>query len=70
MIKAVNHLSQVAAQFDEVIEQAGRVKLLALQHHANLVVVPVHVLALAPVIAQRVSGGKSLFDSNFKHTLS
>ena len=43
------------------------VELGALQRHLAAVVVPVHVLALAVIIAQGVAGGKRLFNRHFKH---
>ena len=41
----------------------------ALDVHAHAIVVPVRILALAPVAAQGVPGGKCLFYADLKHSL-
>ena len=43
------------------------IQLLAAHHHLHPVIVPMHVLALAFVMAQRVTRGECVFYGNFKH---
>src|ERR1039458_47663 len=59
----------VAFDIRTIEQQAGLVEFSARQGHTNLVIVAVRVLALALVIAQVVSGGECVFDSNFVHEI-
>ena len=54
-------------ELDEIGQHAGLIQLLAAHQHLHAVIMPVHVLALPPVIPQGVPGRKCMFYRNFKH---
>jgi len=70
MIQTVDHWLHHELQFLEVEQQAGVIEFAPLQRNLNLVIVAVRVLALPAVIAQVVSRGKAIFNSNFVHASS
>ena len=67
VVQVVDHAAHQALHVQKIHQQAGGIELLALDRDPDAVVVAMHVLALALVIAQGVTGGESLFHGNFKH---
>src|SRR5260370_23331958 len=67
VIQVVDDLLHHALQLDEIYQQPYGIELLALHRHLDAIVVPMHVLALAAIIAERVSCREGLFHSDFKH---
>ena len=67
MVQIFDRAAHQPLDIHEIHQQPGRIQLLARDRHPHLIVVAMHVLALALVIAQRVSGREALFHGNFKH---
>jgi hypothetical protein len=67
VVDAVDHRAQHLLEQLEVQQQAGFVQFGPGQRDADLVVVPVRVLALALVIAKVVSGGETCLHGDFIH---
>src|ERR1022692_3340296 len=59
--------SRILAQVFEIEQQAGLVEFGAGERDADLVVMAVRILALALVVAQVMSRGKSIVNRNFEH---
>src|SRR6185437_8419846 len=51
-------------------QQPSLIQFLTAQRHPHLVVVPVRILALAPIVAKIVSGGEPALHGNFIHQRS
>src|SRR5437588_4237750 len=70
MIQALDDRLHHQLQLFEIEQQTGLIDFRPLQRNAYLVVVAVRILALTAVVAQLVSGGKAVFNSNFVHASS
>jgi len=67
MIEPLDDMLHHLAQIFEVEQQPSLVEFFAGQRDPDLIVVPMRVLTLPLVIAEVVSRGKRVFDSDFKH---
>src|ERR1700676_2747474 len=67
MIQSAHDLAHDALQFREIHQQTNVIQLRSFERDAHAVIMPVHVFTLAPVSAQRVTGGKCFFYADFKH---
>src|SRR5712692_2744006 len=69
VIQPADNLSNHPLQFRKVAQQPNRIELRPFHRHAHTIIVPVHVLALPAIAAQRMSRRKCLLHANLKHNL-
>src|SRR6266851_1327087 len=69
VIQPADNFPNHPLQFREVAQQPNRIQPRPFHRNAHPVIVPVHVLALPAISAQRMSRRKCLLHANLKHNL-
>ena len=67
MVEPLDNVLHHFAQLFKIDQQPGLIEFFSGEGHADFVVVPVRLLALAFVVAEIVAGRKLIFDGNFVH---